>query len=659
MLYFNIFLYYIKLFNFLNLTNMIKKKEFNGQFKSKIKDNIIIKDILQPKKIVKKEIPNKLKVNLSSSLKYITKKKSPKKFKNIAITLFPQIISKNLQKYNSNSEIKNIMMVNNLIKCKSCHFLAIFKDYLITDYIEEFLRRIYFLNESTERIPKLYNYYKNYLLFFCKPTFTETFSNEIIKNYGDLNAECFYKNNLERKRSHHEDKRILDQKIIGDMNKNNKNNEELVKTVFTKSIKYSIDNIDAEDSISTNGQKGKNDNIFINEFSKQETLTKVWGSDNCNLFSEENSLLLMINEIKDNQKITEKKIKMNKILSCGNYNNLINNNKIVPIESSYKTLNTEKSYKNFNIKSNSNTIKENKNNIIKAGTYTNNNKCHFDSIQNMVYSPKSKKNAVFSIKKDKNDKDNKYLSPKNKTISNSKTNNITKTSNKSHNSIVVNINININTNQNNNNIDNNIKSPINKIAKKRFPLSPLAPINLNILNEKEFLKKELPLSSARNNERDETKEKSENSNYIKIVKKKQDYSNLLLSNKRNKKIIEINKMKNICSLEGNELINNQNYSCNKDMFLYKKNSKEINGQNNNFNSTENKNVYFSPKKLGFKPRHTNSMKELENTSELNNKKFVYHKKPNNTINSPLNKKSGLGKKVFSYKKLENFKNIYE
>ena len=53
------------------------------------------------------------------------------------------------------------------------------------------------------------------------------------------------------------------------------------------------------------------------------------------------------------------------------------------------------------------------------------------------------------------------------------------------------------------------------------------------------------------------------------------------------------------------------------------------------------------------------MKELENTSELNNKKFVYHKKPNNTINSPLNKKSGLGKKVFSYKKLENFKNIYE
>ena len=50
------------------------------------------------------------------------------------------------------------------------------------------------------------------------------------------------------------------------------------------------------------------------------------------------------------------------------------------------------------------------------------------------------------------------------------------------------------------------------------------------------------------------------------------------------------------------------------------------------------------------------MKEFENTSELNNKKFVYHKKQNNTINSPLNKKLDFGKKVFSYKKLENFDN---
>ena len=146
----------------------MKKREFNGQFESKTKDNITKKDTPQAKKLFKKEVPNKLKVNLSSSLKYISKKKNPKSKSINDMTFFRSIISKNIQKYNSNSQIKNIMLINNLINCKASHFLAIFKDYLITDYIEEFLRRIYFLNESIERIPKLYNYYKNYLIFFCK-----------------------------------------------------------------------------------------------------------------------------------------------------------------------------------------------------------------------------------------------------------------------------------------------------------------------------------------------------------------------------------------------------------------------------------------------------------------------------------------------------------
>ena len=659
---------------------MIKKKEFNGNFESKIKDSITKKDILQPKKLVKKEIPNKLKVNLSTSLKYIPKKKNPK-FKNLNNTFYTNIITKNIQKYNSNSEIKNIMIINNLINCKSCHFLAIFKDYLITDYIEEFLRRIYFLNESIERIPKLYNYYKNYLIFFCKPIFVDSFSNEIIKNYGDLNAECFYKNNLAKKRSHHEDKRILDKKIIGkDMVKNNKHNynEELVKTVFTKSIKNSIDNIDEEDSISNSKKTKFDNNIFTNEFSTkipQETLAiNVWGSDN--LISEGNSLLLMINEIKDiknNQKITEKTIKINKNISNGNYQSNITNNATSKglfneCKYAYKTLNTDKN--STNLKSNTtkdNNNKDNKFNILKMNTYTykKNNNINYESIQNMVYSPKSKKNIGFSIKRDKDktnpDKNDKFLSPRIKNSNNKPNDNgntATNTNNKNHNSIVVNINININTNQNNNNnnLNNNIKSPIHNINKKRYPLSPLSPINLNLLNDKEYSKKDISLSKRNkeseqdeNKEKEKDKEENSNSNYIKIVKKKNNYSNLLLSNKRNKKFIEINKIKTLNSIEGNEINKKQNYSCNKDMLLYNKENKEL---NKNLINTVNKNIYFSPKKIGYKHRYTNSMKDFENINEINNKKFIYHKKPNYSINSPLNKKTNLDKKYISYKRLD-------
>lgn len=178
--------------------------------KHKLKAIIPKCDYLQSKKISKKEVPNKLKVNLSSSLKYIIRKKNSKKITNPypQKSIFAKILSQNLQKHNSDIEKNNIIIVNNLIKCKSSHFLAVFKDYLIIDYVEEFLRRIYFLNESIQRMPKLYNYYRNYLTFFCKPTFIDQFSNEKIKNYGDLNAECFYKNNINRKRHMNNEKNI-------------------------------------------------------------------------------------------------------------------------------------------------------------------------------------------------------------------------------------------------------------------------------------------------------------------------------------------------------------------------------------------------------------------------------------------------------------------
>ena len=190
------------------------------------------------------------------------------------------------------------------------------------------------LKESVQRMPKLHSYYKNYLNFFCKPTFTDSFANEIIKNYGDLNAECFYKNNLEKKRNQHETKRILDKNIKKDNDKNNKDkNGELIKTVFTKSIKNSIDNIKFEDSINNTKNSKNNNDIIISDFSnkiQQDSIINIGGNENGNLISEGNSLLLIINEIKDyknKQKITEKAIK-NLPLSEKKINNNKDNNKL-------------------------------------------------------------------------------------------------------------------------------------------------------------------------------------------------------------------------------------------------------------------------------------------------------------------------------------------
>jgi hypothetical protein len=609
---------------------MMKKKEFNGQLKHKLRAIIPKCDFLQSKKFSKKEVPNKLKVNLSSSLKYIIRKKISKKLIYPPKNIYSKILSKNLQKHNSDIEKNNIIIVNNLIKCKSSHFLAVFKDYLIIDYVEEFLRRIYFLNESIQRMPKLYNYYRNYLTFFCKPTFIDQFSNEKIKNYGDLNAECFYKNNINRKRHMNNDKKILDKNIIfKDRNNEINNNNELVKTIFTRSIKNSIDNINFEDSTinNNNNKKGKynnNDKISddINNKNQQDSIINSWGCENGNLISEGNSLLLMIDEIKDyknKQKITEKTISISKIMA--------NNIK--------KGKNKDSMSKNI------------KSNLTKISTYTNEIGKHLDSLEKMIYSPKAKKNAKFSIKKD----NNRYLSPKNENRKinspyqyNTNINNNTLKNGKNQNSIVVNINININTNQNTIN-ENAYKSPVHGIKQKRLILSPVSPMEFNID------KNSIPLSSTRNKGRDRVSA----SNYVKITKRKNDYTSLVLLTNRNKKKTDFSKLKIVSSIDSNEVKNKQNYTYNnKDMLLYGKKNNNNELYNNYNGSIINKKVYFSPKNVGSKFKFYNkSMKELENTSDINNnKKYIYQKKQN-TINSPLSKNSKLNNKFFSYKRLKN------
>ena len=178
------------------------KKKANYQIKSKRNEKSFKKENEDLNKLYQKKI-QKLKVNLSSSLKFITKKKSLKKDKNIIDKEYlfnKRIISNFLKKYNCKPKTQNKMIISNLISCKPNHFLARFKDCLINDYVEEFLSRSYFLEESIERIPKLFNYYKNYLNFFCKPPFSDSFSNCIIKNYADFHAENFYKNNIEKKK---------------------------------------------------------------------------------------------------------------------------------------------------------------------------------------------------------------------------------------------------------------------------------------------------------------------------------------------------------------------------------------------------------------------------------------------------------------------------
>ncbi len=173
---------------------------------------------------------NKLSMNLSS-------KTDKSKTINNNIIIYKNLISSNLQKHNIKKNNYDIMKINDLIDSKLTHFIATFKDYLINDYIDEFLNRFYKRNESKSCLSNFANYYINYFQFFSKPTFSNFFANKIITYYNQEKAEIFYNKNY------------------GNIEKEKKkeNNKEITKIIFNTLVKESIDYIinDTKDYTST------------------------------------------------------------------------------------------------------------------------------------------------------------------------------------------------------------------------------------------------------------------------------------------------------------------------------------------------------------------------------------------------------------------------
>jgi hypothetical protein len=134
-------------------------------------------------------------------------------------------IQKNLiRRHSSSLADYNDIIIDNLIYNKNCHLVSVFKDYMITDYIDEFLKRIYRVNESVERVPKIANYYKNYLKFFCNPVFRDFKINNIIQSYGDFKAELYYNNNYGGKKRDKE-----------------KTADDNIRNIFNTTVKENID----------------------------------------------------------------------------------------------------------------------------------------------------------------------------------------------------------------------------------------------------------------------------------------------------------------------------------------------------------------------------------------------------------------------------------
>ena len=162
------------------------------------------------------------------------------------------------KKYFINEFVYGSVVINNIIYNEKTHIVALFKDYLISDDLSEFLKRFYTSIESSIRLPKFYEYYETY--------------SRIYPNYTSLEESKYIYKNIHKKQKMID----LQQKIEESEEKkkeikkrnNNKRNKEKNDMVFSTDIYNSIINDNEDLYILFGINKNKNSEKSIDEFNK-------------------------------------------------------------------------------------------------------------------------------------------------------------------------------------------------------------------------------------------------------------------------------------------------------------------------------------------------------------------------------------------------------
>ena len=247
------------------------------------------------------------------------------------------IIKNNLNKNYSDLDLYNrqtnpyvSMVVNTLIDNKNTKYCARYRDCMIYDYIDEFLKRFYSREETTGRLPGIAKYYKNYLKFMCKPTLRNLKVNNILHLYADQKAKIYHQIKYDKK----------------GREKDNYKSLKRFETILTETIKEKIN-----ENVITKSQLDCEEsslNLEIPKITKENTSISLDGNSlvvyNENLSTlrsnMEESILFQLNRYED-RRVNEK------IANKGNFTNL---QKITNLDKTTKD-NSVKDYTRNEIKS--------------------------------------------------------------------------------------------------------------------------------------------------------------------------------------------------------------------------------------------------------------------------------------------------------------------
>ena len=276
-------------------------------------------------------------------------------------------------KYGMNTKLnyeKNT--ITKIFSNKNCHIVSLLKDSMIYDFIDEFLKKYFKRKEIKFHIPKYVNYYKNYLRFFCKPTFRHFSLNNIIQSNGEKLAEIYYQKNYGNNKKH-----------------SKKDIPKELKTIFSDTIRENINQISLNENNSSNLSIQLNQSSFrllsknnnnLEDFDKESITnllndlngTSHTSSSNINMSQRNKQSKSLGKKISGLKMYNSPKIKIEKIQINSNKENPIRNKDVNLIHQN--TLNDNKKnkliietiYKENDIKNNINSLKNKKENFFLA-----------------------------------------------------------------------------------------------------------------------------------------------------------------------------------------------------------------------------------------------------------------------------------------------------
>ena len=547
------------------------------------------------------------------------------------------------------------LIMHNLIFNKGSHLVSVFKDYMIVDYIEEFLKRYYKINESHYKLPQFSSFYKNYLKFFCEPTIKHLFFNNLIHNRLEKKAEFFYKENYKNKKNMDkfteqnislcEDSSSSDEEEENeDSTKNNNENNNFFDDKIVKKIENNTP-FNTSMALPESGSRlKKNDSGLLESNSNEESLVKImYGISKDNLYN----IPIIDSKTNKNLSLENKKNKKN----INNIIDFLSNDNLK--KKNFNSNNSDKKFKKEKIKNKNIDNSNNKNNnfkkYIKPNTLI---KIGSQKIKILL----NKNNGILKSKSNKKiiRKNGLWNLLKEKESINIKSHDDDKTNNDindlSNNENLINVNKNINKNSNISYINLSKNKSVKKIINK------LSPYNNNpnsIQNKKKYSQKNYITNNLTNNsnyatfDKNDIKKKSYNyfgisKNQINIKNNYKNYNKNLINSIINK--IKYNEIKSI----KNRTLNRNKISLNK------QNKSKINLTRNN---NSNKIILYG---LTNNYLYSNNSKLNITSSNKNNKNYS----SNNEIRAKSNKIKNLKffnspSSILDFLKINKFQNKYK